>query len=137
MGLPAQAYFPSNAMLNANFGTLHQTLGAGVDAEQGPVQFMSGDYSSIQETTQTVYLMTDFKVDDFFVPFAGNIGLRLIHANDTASGSLILPASYGTTLMPINYPSAPATALRRPRSIGRRLRMRPRAAATRRTCCRR
>ena len=31
MGLPAQAYFPSNTMLNTNFGTLHQTLGSGVD----------------------------------------------------------------------------------------------------------
>jgi iron complex outermembrane recepter protein len=107
MGLPAQAYFPSLAMLNTSFASLHQTLGTGGNNVQGNVQYLPGDDSTIRETTQTVYLVADFRDTDFIVPFAGNIGLRLIHADDRASGSLILPSTLGSTLTPQAYNCPP------------------------------
>ena len=81
--------------------------------------------------------MADFKDDDFFVPFAGNIGLRLVHADDTASGSLLLPASLGATLTPATTDALSVRAVRGALQWPQTS-LQPRAAdATRPTCCRR
>jgi iron complex outermembrane recepter protein len=104
MGLPAQMLFPSMTELQTNFGTLHTQLGSNSNYTGGPVAWLPGDDSSVRETTETVYLMTDFKDDNFAVPFAGNIGLRVVAANDHASGDLLLPETGYTVLTPQYYP---------------------------------
>jgi len=96
-GLPAQAYFPSMTMLNTDFGTIHSYHGANVNGLGGPgdanqpVSFQPSDMSRLTETSQTVYAQLNFAADDFRVPFSGNVGLRLIHYKDSASGYLKLP----------------------------------------------
>ncbi len=107
MGLPAAAYFPSLTELNTNFSTLHSELGTGVNATQQAVQFQSGDLSTISEDTATVYVQAFFREDSgAFVPFRGNIGLRIVDDKDFAQGNLLLPASLGTSYTPVTYPQA-------------------------------
>ena len=106
MGLPSVGYFPSLAELNTDFGKLHQQLGTGVNATQTSVTFVPADTSTVNEDTSTVYLMAIFRNDDNpIVPFRGNIGFRVVDADDSASGNLIYPMSLGTQYTPVTYPA--------------------------------
>ena len=105
MGLPAQMLFPSLAMLQTNFGTLHDQLGSGAwQQQQQPIGWLPMDNSSVKENTYTVYLMADFRDDQFVVPFAGNIGFRVVADSDSAYGSLLLPAQNSVVFSPQSYP---------------------------------
>jgi iron complex outermembrane recepter protein len=103
MGLPAQMLFPSLAMLQTNFGTLHQQLGTGINNLQGPIGWLPMDNSSVTEHTETVYLMADFKDDQFIVPFSGNVGFRVVADSDHASGDLLLSAQNSVVFEPNYY----------------------------------
>lgn len=111
MGLPTGVWFPSMTELSTNFTTLHQQLGTGLNANIPAVSFVPSDSSSVKEDTQTLYLMAGFRDDShFFVPFRGNIGLRIVHANDQASGNLLVSGTTGSNLVPVVYACAnPAT----------------------------
>ena len=106
-GLPAQAYFPSLTELQTNFGTLHQQLGTCGNSVQQSVQFVDGDTSKINDNQQAVYAMALFRNDtNPIVPFRGNIGLRIVHDSDSASGSLVYPSSLGIYYTANTYPAS-------------------------------
>jgi TonB-dependent receptor len=105
-GLPSAGYFPSLTEINTNFGTLHQQLGTGLNAQQGPVQFTPDDYSYVKENTETAYVMASFRNDKSSVPFRGNIGLRVIAEKDSAGGSLNTGQSVGAYFAPEYYIAA-------------------------------
>lgn len=107
-GLPASAYFPSVALLNTNFGTVHSQLGAPGDSVQA-VQYAPGDASRQRENTEAVYAMANFRSDDNgFVPLRGNVGVRVVAYNYRSNGATLFNGfATPTSLIPVTGYVAP------------------------------
>lgn len=88
VGLPAQAWFPSAALLNSNYTTLHsytQGLGAPGD-QQTAVAYTADDQSRLKETVEAFYGQLEFSGDRWGANFSGNVGVRVLAYKDSASG---------------------------------------------------
>ncbi|AJP70765.1 TonB-dependent receptor [Sphingomonas hengshuiensis] len=106
--LPSSAYFPSLALLNTDFGTVHSAIGAPGDTTE-TVTYQPGSLSTQREDTQAVYALTNFRSEaNGFMPFRGNIGVRLVHYDYYSSGSVIsLGFPTPVSLMPVTGYVAP------------------------------
>ena len=108
--LPGQAWFASTSLVKnypANISLLHSTLGAPGDTTQA-VTYQPYNDSEELERTAAAYVMMRFadkSVPFLGLPMNGNIGVRLVYAEDTAHGAVqlpdqtdvVLPGTTGTT----------------------------------------
>jgi iron complex outermembrane receptor protein len=117
--LPSAVVLPSLGLVGTyDVSAIHRKYGQPGDT-QGPTTFTPNDLSHGHTRSEAGYFMLSFGKDEVFgVPMSGNIGARIVHYENSATGFILPPSGTITLCNPDGTASAGCTPTNYPLGSG-------------------